>query len=317
MPVLTAIVPEDYAGQRLDQALARLFPDYSRSQLKDWLEAGRIRIDGTSPRPRTPVRGGERVEVEPVPAAGPHWAAQPLPLAIVHEDVDLIVVDKPAGLVVHPGAGNPDRTLVNALLAHDPGLAALPRAGIVHRIDKDTSGLLVVARSPRAHTRLTAALKAHEIIRTYLAVVQGAMIAGGSVDAPIGRDPQHRTRMAVTPGGGREAVTHYRVARRFRAHTLVELQLETGRTHQIRVHMAHAGFPVVGDPVYGGRSNFPRGSGAALRAVLAAFRRQALHALRLELAHPGSGTMLAFQAPVPEDMQALLAALETDDHDRR
>jgi 23S rRNA pseudouridine1911/1915/1917 synthase len=229
----------------------------------------------------------------------------------VFEDDDLLVINKPPGLVVHPAAGNPDGTLLNALLHHAPDLAALPRAGIVHRLDKDTSGLMMVARNLAAHTRLVADLQARDIRREYLAVVNTVLTAGGEVDAPIGRHPVDRKRMAVV-SGGKPAVTHYRVVERYRAHTLVRLRLETGRTHQIRVHMAHIHCPVTGDPVYGGRLRQPRGAGELLRTVLQGFRRQALHAERLAFRHPGSGEPVSWEAPVPPDMQELIEALRED-----
>ena len=237
--------------------------------------------------------------------------AQAIPLCVVYEDADVLVINKPPGLVVHPAAGNPDRTLQNALLHHDPELAALPRAGIVHRLDKDTSGLMMVARNLAAHNRLVTALQAREIRREYLAVVNTVLTAGGEVEAPIGRHPVDRKRMAVV-AGGKPARTHYRVVERYRAHTLVRLRLETGRTHQIRVHMAHIHCPVVGDPVYGGRLRQPRGAGEALRNMLQGFRRQALHAQRLAFQHPGSGVPVSWEAPVPVDMQELIDALHAD-----
>ena len=243
-------------------------------------------------------------------------APERLALTVVHQDEALIVIDKPAGLVVHPGAGNPHHTLQNALLGLDPMLALVPRAGLVHRLDKDTSGLLVVARTPEAHARLVAALAAREIERTYLAICSGVMTGGGSVDAPIGRHRTQRTRMAVRHDG-REAITHYRIVKRFRAHTLARVQLETGRTHQIRVHLAHAGYPIVGDPVYGGRRRLPAGCSAALAAALSAFPRQALHATRLALEHPVSGLPLEWESPLPGDMTGLVGVLEQDTHGAR
>lgn len=305
------VLPESVAGQRLDQALALLLPDYSRSRLKAWIDAGDVSVDGKACRPRDVVAGGERVKVVARFEPQGEVRAQPIALAVVHEDADLLVVDKPAGLVVHPGAGNPDRTLQNALLAHDASLAALPRAGIVHRLDKDTSGLLLVARTPAAHTALVRMLEARDIHREYQAVCCGVMTAGGTVDAAIGRHRADRLRMAVREGG-RDAVTHYRVIRRFRAHTHLRVQLETGRTHQIRVHLAHVGYPIVGDPLYGRRLALPRGASDEFVAALRGFRRQALHAARLELAHPRTGRALAFEAPLPADFQALLAALARD-----
>ncbi len=311
-PILSAIVPAEMAGQRLDRELASLFPDYSRSRLKEWIEAERVLVDDRACRPRDPVRGGEHVLVRTTVEAQADWRPQALvPLNVIHCDADILVVDKAAGIVVHPGAGNAEATLANALLHAYPEVANLPRAGIVHRIDKDTSGLLVVARSPRAHTQLTRQLQDRTVSREYEAVVNGVLISGGTVDAPIDRSPRDRTRMAVVEGG-REAITHYRVAERFRAHTLVRVRLETGRTHQIRVHMAHIGHPLLGDPVYGGRLRLPRGASPALVEALRTFRRQALHAARLSLIHPGTGEAMSWTSPLPADMQALLATLRAD-----
>jgi len=304
-------IPADRAGQRLDQALAALLPDYSRSRLKGWIESGEIRVDGLPRRPRDKVLGGEAVVLRASLPVEVSAEPQAIPLDVVHEDPHLFVVNKPAGLVVHPGAGNPDRTLQNALLALDPQLAELPRAGIVHRLDKDTSGLLLVARTLPAHTALVRMLEERAIHREYEAVCKGVMTAGGTIDAPIDRHPVNRVKMAVREDG-REAVTHYRVIRRFRAHTHVRVQLETGRTHQIRVHLAHAGYPLVGDRVYGGRLTLPRGASEELRTALRDFPRQALHAARLELEHPVTGHPLECRAPLPPDMVALLAVLARD-----
>jgi len=304
-------LPSSSTGLRLDQALAQALPQYSRARLKTWIEAGEVRVDGRIPRPRDKVLGGERIEIEARVEAARTVDPEELPLDVIFEDRQLLVLNKPAGLVVHPGAGNPAHTLQNALLARDPKLALVPRAGLVHRLDKDTSGLLVVARTLESHARLVAALAAREIERKYLAVCLGVMTAGRTVDQPIGRHRKERTRMAVR-GDGRAAVTHFRVVKRFRAHTLVQAQLETGRTHQIRVHLAHIGHPVVGDPLYGGRLRLPAAATAELRAALTAFRRQALHAAQLSLVHPTSGRTLAWEAPLPPDMSALIAALEAD-----
>ena len=308
---ISATVPPEAAGQRLDQALAALLPDYSRSRLKGWIESGEILIDGATRRPRDKVSGGEAVQVRAELPQETRAEPQALALELVHEDRDVLVVNKPAGLVVHPGAGNPDRTLQNALLALDPGLAALPRAGIVHRLDKDTSGLLIVARTLPAHTALVRMLGERDIHREYEAICRGVMTAGGTVDAPIDRHPLERVKMAVREGG-RESVTHYRVIKRFRAHTHVRVQLETGRTHQIRVHLAHAGYPIVGDRVYGGRLTLPKGASEALRTALREFPRQALHAARLQLDHPVTGRPLECLAPLPDDMRQLLAVLAAD-----
>jgi len=308
---LTVSIPEHLDGLRLDQALAELVPDYSRNRLQQWIRDGQVTLENRASRVRERVRSGDTVRIDAEIAGDSSFPAQAIELDLIHEDDHLRVVNKPPGLVVHPAAGNPDGTLLNALLHHDPGLAALPRAGIVHRLDKDTSGLMVVARTLVAHTRLVDAMQARRIRREYLAVVNGVLSAGGRIDAPIGRHPVDRKRMAVV-AGGREAVTHYRVVERFRAHTLVRVRLETGRTHQIRVHMAHLRCPVTGDPVYGGRPRLPRGAREALTRALREFRRQALHAERLELAHPVSGEHLAWEAPLPADMRRLIEILRAD-----
>ncbi|HEX7338753.1 MAG TPA: 23S rRNA pseudouridine(1911/1915/1917) synthase RluD [Rhodanobacteraceae bacterium] len=308
-----AAVPLELAGQRLDQSLARMFPDYSRSRLVAWLADGQIRVDGAVARPRARVHGGEEVVVDAVLTDEVELAPQAMELDIRYEDADLLVLVKPAGLVVHPGAGNPDGTLLNGLLHHDPALAQLPRAGIVHRLDKDTSGLMVVARSLPAHTALVAMLSRHDVARQYEAVVKGVLIAGDSIDEPIGRHPKDRIRQAVRDAqAGRHAVTHYRVRERFRAHSLVQCNLETGRTHQIRVHMAHIGHGLVGDPLYGGSLRLPRGASPDVVAALRGFHRQALHAERLAFVHPVSGEDMRFEAERPADMTALIETLRAD-----
>ena len=312
----TAIIPLELAGTRLDQALASLFPEFSRSRLSEWIRQGFATVDAQTRRPRDRVVGGERVELRLAPAAdSERWEAQPLDIAVLYEDEHLLVVDKPVGLVVHPGAGNPDGTLVNALLHRDPALVRVPRAGVVHRLDKNTSGLLVVARTLLAHKRLVSALKCRQVEREYLAVVTGLLSAGGRVDAPVGRHRVQRTRMAVNDAG-RPAATRYRVERRFRAHSLIRLALESGRTHQIRVHMAHIDHPLVGDPVYGGRLRLPAGAGSELTERLRAFKRQALHAEQLKLRHPLTEEAMHWRSPLPPDMQELLAALEEDEKRR-
>src|SRR5215469_4767315 len=293
-------IPPELSGQRFDQALARLFPEYSRNRLSQWIKEGRVQLDGLAARPRDAVADGQRVSLEVVEEALTELAPEALPLDIVHEDAALIVVNKPAGLVVHPGAGNRAGTLQNALLHHAPELAQVPRAGLVHRLDKDTSGLLVVARTLESHTRLVAELQAREFEREYLGIANGVMTGGGTVDAPIKRHATDRLRMSVHEGG-REAVTHYRVLKRYRAHTYVSLRLETGRTHQIRVHMAHIRYPLVGDPVYGKRLALPPKATPRLTETLRSFRRQALHAARLGLTHPVSGERMLWEAPPPAD----------------
>jgi 23S rRNA pseudouridine1911/1915/1917 synthase len=304
-------LPAEASGLRFDQALARALPQYSRARLKTWIESGAVQVDGRPLRAKDHVLGGEQVRIHAqLPLQG-EMRGEPMPLAVVFKDRSILVVDKPAGLVVHPGAGNPRHTLQNALLALDARLALVPRAGLVHRLDKDTSGLLVIARTPEAYTVLTAALAARQVTREYLALCAGVMTGGGTIDEPIGRHRTLRTRMAVR-ADGRGAITHYRVERRLRAHTLVRVTLETGRTHQIRVHLAHIGFPIVGDPVYGGRRRVPGGCPPNVAEALRAFPRQALHAARLALTHPASGRPLQFEAPLPQDMQRLIRKLETE-----
>jgi 23S rRNA pseudouridine1911/1915/1917 synthase len=307
---LAARVPAGLAGRRLDQALAALFADITRSRLQQWISQGRVTLNGARPRKRDKVQEGDAIEIHPPPApAG--WAAEAIPLEIVHEDGDILVINKPPGLVVHPGAGNPQGTLLNALLGHAPQLAGLPRAGIVHRLDKDTSGLMVVAKTERARRNLIEQLQARTVEREYLAIVNGVLIAGGTVEAPIGRHRTQRTRMAVT-GRGKPAVSHYRVIRKYRAHTLVQVKLESGRTHQIRVHMAYLHHPVVGDPVYGGRLRIPAGASERLKTALRGLRRQALHALKLSLVHPRTGERMRWASSVPQDMGTLMKALAAD-----
>ena len=304
-------VPSLPGGERLDAVLARLLPQYSRSRIAGWIRAGDVQLQGRAARPSEKVFGGEGVRLRAQLEAAEDVRAEALPIDFVHADAALAIVNKPAGWVVHPGAGNREHTLQNALLAWDPALATLPRAGLIHRIDKDTSGLLVVGRTLESHTRLTRALAAREIHREYLALCLGRLTGGGTVDKPIGRHRTDRLRMTVREDG-REAVTHYRLAERFASHTLLRVQLETGRTHQIRVHLAHLGYPLVGDPLYGGRRQLTAGASPAVRAALATFRRQALHAARLELEHPESGEPLAFEAPLPEDFASLLAVLRAE-----
>lgn len=313
MAIVTASVPEELAGMRLDQALAELFPDYSRSKLQTWIKAGRVKIGDSVPKAKDRVEGGETVSLDAEPEIVTECNAEAIALDIVYEDKSLLIVNKPAGLVVHPAAGNWSGTLQNALLHHDPKLAVLPRAGIVHRIDKDTSGLLMVAKTLQAHNSLVEQLQEHAIEREYLAITQGRMTAGGMVDAPIGRHPVDRKRNAVRDNG-KEAVTHYRVLERFANHTFIRLQLETGRTHQIRVHMEHIHYPLLGDPVYGGRFRLPPQCSPELEQQLRAFKRQALHAAKLGLQHPLTDDYLEWEAPLPADMEQLLEALR--EHER-
>ena len=309
-PLLTT-VPETAAGRRFDAVLAELFPAYSRSRLAEWIKSGDALLDGRQARPRDPVRGGESVSLAVVLDIQTLSEPEDIALDVLYEDEHVIVVDKPAGLVVHPGAGNPTGTLVNALLHRDPSLNALPRAGIVHRLDKDTSGVMVVARTLPAHTSLVTQLSSREVHRHYLAVVVGALVSGGTANLPIDRHPRDRIRMAVREDG-RDAVTHYRLRERFRAHTLLECRLETGRTHQIRVHMAHLKHPILGDPIYGGSLKLPKGASPELIETLRGFKRQALHAETLEFVHPLTGEPVRCTAPVPADMRELVAQLHAD-----
>ena len=305
---LDGVVPDALSGLRADQALARLFPQYSRTRIQGWIRAGAATLDGAAVRAGDRIMGGERISIRGAVEADEEPAAQPGPLAVLHEDPDLLVLDKPPGLVAHPGAGNWSGTLLNRLLAYDPGLRAVPRAGLVHRLDKDTSGLMLVARSLRAHTRLVARIGAREVERTYEAVVAGSPPSSGTVEAAIGRHRIHRTRMAVDPHG-KPAVTHYRVVERYPGHARLEVRLETGRTHQIRVHLAHLGHPVVGDATYGGRRARAREAGSGATDPIATFPRQALHATRLSLEHPVSGRALAVESAPAPDMQGLIDAL--------
>ena len=281
------------------------------SRLSAWIKSGDVSVDGAPARGRDPVRGGEQVALNVVQETQTHAVAEDIPLDVLYEDEHVFVIDKPAGLVVHPGAGNPAGTLVNALLFRDPALELLPRAGIVHRLDKDTSGVMVVARTLTAHTALVEQLSNRQVHRQYLAVVVGALVSGGTANAAIDRHPRDRLRMAVREDG-KDAVTHYRLRERFRAHTALECRLETGRTHQIRVHMQHLKHPIVGDPLYGGSFKLPKGASEELIAALRAFKRQALHAEVLEFMHPASGEPIRCSAPLPADMQQLLALLRAD-----
>ncbi len=309
--VLEEEVPPGLSGRRLDQVLAELFSDYSRSRLQKWIKAGRVTLNDKQLRARDKVSGGDHIRVRIEDEQLVEAVSQPIELDIRYEDEHLLIINKPAGLVVHPAAGNPDGTMLNGLLHHDPSLQGLPRAGIVHRLDKETSGLLVVARTLKAHKRLVELLQAREIHREYRTIVNGVMISGGSVDEPIGRHPVQRKRMAVVHTG-KPARTDYRVLQRFRAHSLLQVKLHSGRTHQIRVHMAHINYPVVGDPVYGGRLKIPAGASEELKSALRSFRRQALHAFKLGFAHPETGEWMEWECAIPDDMQHLLTELQHD-----
>lgn len=304
----SALIPNELAGKRLDQALSQLFPEYSRNRIQDWIRAGAVSLNGQPAESKRKLIGGEEVVLTPTFQTVTKVAPEAIPLHIVFEDEALIVVDKPQGLVVHPAAGHHDGTLQNALLHYAPSLDKVPRSGIVHRIDKDTSGLLMVARTVEAHKQLVEQLQAHTVHRQYLALVQGTLTGGGTIDLPLGRHGSDRKRFAVRPDG-KSAVTHYRIHERFSAHTLVEVQLETGRTHQIRVHMAHIGHPLVGDPVYGGRARLPQGASPELIAALRGFKRQALHAGSLGIDHPETGEYMEWVSPLPADFEALLDIL--------
>lgn len=307
---LSSRIPDTMGGQRLDRVLAVLFPQYSRTRIQRWVRLGKVRVNKHVMRNRDKITGGEWVEIEVV-NNNEQDAVKPenLPLDIVYQDDAMLVINKPAGIVVHPAVGNRDGTLLNALLYHLPEVAVVPRGGIVHRLDKDTSGLMVVARTVSAHHALVRQIQERSVEREYDAVVFGELIAGGSVVASIGRHPVNRKRMAVI-AAGRSAVTHYRIAHKLRGYTHLRVRLETGRTHQIRVHMAHIHHPLVGDPVYAGRLRLPSEAGKLLAGILTGFKRQALHASRLKLSHPNTGAVLEFKAPLPADMQVLIQALQ-------
>ena len=310
---LQASVPQSMHGSRLDQSAAELFPQYSRSRLQEWIKKGALLVDGQQCRPRDKVIGGADLRIDTELEAVVGWQAQDIPLDIVYEDDTILVVNKPAGLVVHPAAGHAEGTLVNALLAHAAELALLPRAGIVHRLDMETSGILVVARTLSAHHRLVEQLQARTVKREYCALCIGAMTGGGTVDAPMGRHPRQRKKMAVLVAGGKHAVTHYRLAQRFGHHSRITVNLETGRTHQIRVHMAHRRYPLIGDPTYGGRPRIPKGASDRLVDALRGFSRQALHARTLGFIHPGTNEWVEFECPLPDDILGLIAVLEQED----
>lgn len=308
-------IPLELSGQRLDQALAKMFPEYSRSRLQSWIKLGLVSVDERQMRPRDAVVGGELVVLVPQAEVSVTSRPEPIRLDIVFEDEDLLIVNKPAGLVVHPGAGNTHGTLMNGLLHHDSSLEELPRAGIIHRLDKDTSGLLLVAKTLQSHTALVRALADRDISRHYLAVCNGVLTGGGTIDAPLGRHPADRRKMTVRDDG-KPAVSHYRVLERFRAHTYISVQLETGRTHQIRVHFAHRRNPLLGDTVYGGRLQLPKAASDELVEILRTFRRQALHATRLAFAHPRTGDEIDQLCAPPDDFAALLEILRRDVGDR-
>lgn len=299
------VVPVELSGNRLDQVLAELLPDYSRSRIQQWIKQGAVKVNGAVLKPKEKVKVNDLIEVQAELESQGTWEAEDIPLDIVYEDEEIIVINKPAGLVVHPAAGNYSGTLVNALLHHDASLETVPRAGIVHRLDKDTSGLMVVARTLRAHAHIVAQLQERTMGREYEALAIGVMTGGGTVDEPISRHSQNRKKMAVNPFG-KHAVTHYRVVERYKAHTHIRVKLETGRTHQIRVHMAHIHHPLVGDPVYGGRLKLPVGISDEMKQVLRSFPRQALHAKKLTLVHPASGEEVSWEVPLPDDIRELI-----------
>ena len=309
---LEARVPIQCHGMRLDQVAAKLFPDYSRNRLATWIKEGRLTVDGRTVKPRDKATASAQVTLMVTDEPVIDWQPQSLPLDIIFEDEHILVVNKPAGVVVHPAAGHADGTLVNALLAHAPELDVLPRGGIVHRLDKETSGIMFVARSSLAHKSLVAQLSERTVSRTYCAICTGALTGGGKIDAPIDRHPTARTKMAVV-ADGKPAVTHYRIAHRFKHYTQLQVNLETGRTHQIRVHMAHRKWPLIGDPVYGGRQRVPAGASDLLMSILRGFPRQALHAQALEFEHPASGDWMGFEADLADDLVNLLKVLESED----
>ena len=309
---LEARVPIQCHGMRLDQVAAELFPEYSRNRLATWIKEGRLTVDGRTVKPRDKATASAQLTLLVADEPVINWQPQNLPLEVIFEDEHILVVNKPAGVVVHPAAGHADGTLVNALLAHAPELGALPRGGIVHRLDKETSGIMFVARSSLAHKSLVAQLSERTVSRTYCAVCTGALTGGGKIDAPIDRHPTARTKMAVV-ADGKPAVTHFRIAHRFKHYTQLQVNLETGRTHQIRVHMAHRKWPLIGDPVYGGRQRVPAGASDLLMSTLRSFPRQALHAQALEFEHPASGDWMEFETELPDDLVNLLEILNSED----
>lgn len=304
----TLKIPDELKGSRLDQALTQLLTSYSRTEIQNWIKNAEITMDNKPLKAKQLVKGGETITVFATPKTQPSYAAEPIPLDIIYEDDCLLLINKPKGLVVHPAAGHYHNTLLNALLHHEPSLQELPRAGIVHRLDKDTSGLLVIAKNAIAFKSLTKQLKAHSIIRLYQAIVLGTLVSGGTVDLPIGRHPIQRKRMCVTETG-KPAITHFRVMEKYPAHTLLKIQLETGRTHQIRVHMAHIHHPILGDPTYGKRLQLPKGASVELINQLRGLKSQALHAFELTLMHPVAKTTMTFHAPLPHDMKEILETL--------
>jgi 23S rRNA pseudouridine1911/1915/1917 synthase len=312
METLKIIIPERMTGQRLDVALSEMLPDYSRSKITAWIKSGEALINHKPFKPKDKVIGSEMVELTISQKQNNDWAGEDIPLNVVFEDEDIIVLNKAVGLVTHPGAGNWSGTLANALLHYEPKLATLDRAGIVHRLDKNTSGLMVVAKNEKSQKYLVEQLQTHSVSREYSAIVYGHMVAGGTIDEAIGRDTKDRVKQAVS-SHGKEAVTHYRVIDRYQNHTHVKAILETGRTHQIRVHLSHIGYPLIGDPMYGGKVRFPKKADAVLKEALVSFKRQALHARKLTLTHPTSDELMSWKAPLPEDMLALLDVLNDYD----
>jgi len=306
-------VPIELAGKRFDHVAAHLFPEYSRARLQTWIKEGNLTLDGQTLKPKDKVSGSAMVELQVTLEAEQEHEAEDIPLDVVYEDDDILVINKPAGLVVHPAAGNWTGTLLNGILHHAPQCGALPRSGIVHRLDKDTTGLMVVAKTLPAHADLVAQLHDRTVGREYEAITMGTMTGGGKLETQMGRHPKHRQKMAVVKTGGKEAITHYRVLERFGHHTHIRVKLETGRTHQIRVHMAHLRYPLVGDATYAGRQRVPAGASEELLEVLREFPRQALHAKALELFHPVTGDQLQWEVDLPEDMAKLLEIIKSDD----
>ncbi len=312
METLTIIIPERMTGDRLDVALSEMLPDYSRSKITAWIKSGDALINNKAFKPKDKVNGSQMVMLSLNKKQNNDWSAENIALNIVFEDEDIIIINKPFGLVTHPGAGNWNGTLANALLYYDPELSKLDRAGIVHRLDKNTSGLMVIARNEKSQKYLVEQLQSHSVVREYSAIVYGHMISGGSVNDPIGRDPKDRIKQTVS-SNGKDATTHYRVIDRFKSHTHVKAILETGRTHQIRVHLSHIGYPLLGDPMYGGRVRFPKKASEILKESLLGFKRQALHSKKLTLNHPSTGELMSWKAPLPDDMLELLAILNEFD----
>ena len=309
---LEIVIPEKFKGKRLDLALSKLFPEHSRSRIQSWIKAGEVEVNNSKYKQRNVVNSGDIIKINTTLTSIDKHQAEHIDLDVIHEDKAIIIINKPAGLVVHPGAGNQKHTLVNALLHFDEKLDVLPRAGIIHRLDKDTTGIMIIARTIESYTYLVNELQKRNIKRNYKAIICGQLVAGGVIENKIGRHPVHRTKMAVTDKG-KLATTHYRIIKKFQHYTYLDIQLGTGRTHQIRVHMNNEKHPIIGDPLYGKNTFIKKGINASLREFIKNFKRQALHAYNLEFTHPISKKIISLKAELPDDMNNLINILEMHD----